>query len=216
MAGYGSTAKRSKLPVSRATGTRAPSGEFKVWDITTGELSDLEPGRTLINIEQGTDDKQRIGRSIRVHSISIRWKFQTEYPTDIQPSFNYVRARVLVVLDRQPNGVQAGYEDVIEGGNIDGFPSMENSRRFAILMDDSRLLNSTCRTALGAAGRGQDVQHSCWRHKRCSIPVEYMDSTNDVTSIMTNNIFVCAKMFPIESEADAPEIAFSSRIKFTD
>lgn len=95
----------------------------------------------LINgISQGTDATTRIGRKIKMKSLQIRWTVSTQLPaTGLNPAGLVAGdVRVLVVYDRQCNGVLPAVTDILQSGTVSCVTSpmnLNNRERFIVLVD---------------------------------------------------------------------------------
>lgn len=91
----------------------------------------------LNTIVQGDTIADRSANKILMKSLELRILYSNEAITQNN------RVRVLVVLDKQPNGAQAVLTDVLEAEAIISFPKIANKSRFKILADDVITLNQS-------------------------------------------------------------------------
>lgn len=109
----------------------------------TALLMNTTPAMQALMIQQGTSECQRLGNSVRLKSIRLR--FQINIMDFINVSYTGLhRIRVLLVYDRQPNGAYPNISQIInnlrEDGTQTGFTffgdlNVDNMNRFIILMD---------------------------------------------------------------------------------
>lgn len=148
------SAPRKKSRVSRLPATlRSSSTEIKSCDVPQFnqklENNVLNP-KLLNGIIEGAAFYQRVGRKIEMKSLQIKgWMAPDENTTqDITQ-----RGRILIVYDRQANGVAATWDDVIQSysntgavsnGSLD-FVNLDNRDRFVILRDIEMIMPSVTR-----------------------------------------------------------------------
>jgi len=188
---------------------RRPYGsrkEIKYYEGQWGDLSIPTLGFYATNINavtQGTAENQRIGRKFTVRSISVRGEIKlvntaNQAVTGLTlPQWDIVR--VLVVLDKQPNGTTASMNEICSIGaassgsgsgqsDFRAFRNMDNISRFDILMEKFVTVKQTnFPNGGGSAATGVTFYNM---YKRCNIPVEMKDVTGSVANITTNNISV--------------------------
>jgi hypothetical protein len=106
---------------------------------TTGSI-------TLLNgTATGTDYTNRIGRRIRNIRVDLTGHFLPQSTTQVG---NY--ARVMLVLDHQPNGAIPAITDILATSSSLTQVNVANSRRFAILLDYCMGLGAVSNTATQA------------------------------------------------------------------
>lgn len=148
------------------------------------------PAALLLNsLAGGTDDNERIGRKITVNSIQIAYRIAGSNSDLGSGNFpeNSDTARVVIVHDKQPNGVGITYPDVynIVGGagptDPMAFRQMDQSSRFSILSDNR---HTVCLN--GPNG----IDNS--RYIKCKLPVRYQGSGSGIANITTGAIWLLA------------------------
>lgn len=113
----------------------------------------------LNTITQGTDDFNRIGKSIQLKNLSINY-----YITSIGVGPNLV-CRTLFVLDRQTNGATPAVSDIIESNAVEALYKESQRTRFKILYDKV--------TFAGADGSGINVIMQGGTNMNVAVPLNY-------------------------------------------
>lgn len=97
-------------------------------------------GPQILNpLLQGTSAVTRIGRKVTFRSLTYRIQFSGATGA----SANTSPLRVLIVYDRQPNGVAAAASDVLEQATFTGHMNLARSDRFLIMSDKIHESSST-------------------------------------------------------------------------
>lgn len=88
-------------------------------------------------ITQGTTLNQMLGSKVHVKRISIRFEIYMTTGGDatLNNVINDRNARVMLVLDKQCNGVTPLVSQVLSTNNFNSFMNIENSKRFTILKE---------------------------------------------------------------------------------
>lgn len=164
-----------------------PGRELKFFNLAnvnaTGTVSSTgEIFPTVNNIGQGTNESQRIGRKCTIRSL--QWHYTITLPVAASAIGDDV-IRVILYLDKQANGAAALVTDVLYVADYNAFYNPENMGRFRILMDRSHAINATA----GDANRFSKTYQGHFS-KRCTVPLEFSQSTGALTEIKSNNIGV--------------------------
>lgn len=180
--------------------------EYKCVDVAHGPSAvDTTGGLALINgCGRGDDLHERTGRRTTIKSIEIR-------------GYNYVTTgsgtdqihRVVLVLDKQPNGAAMTIAQLLNSASHLSPRNLENRARFQILSDKRWALNSDAAAEPGA--------RKVWKiYRRVNFPVTYNSGdAGTIADITTNSLYVVY----IGSNAagvTAGSIQFHSRIRYTD
>jgi len=192
--------------VRRAGFGRAGPGrmEFKSIDVAQGPTAvDQASSVLLLNgCARGDDIGARTGRQIMMASIEAKFYNYSTVTTGI----NQVH-RVLLVLDRQPNGAALTAAQVLTTVNTLSSRLLENRNRFRILMDRRMTLD-----AATISGSRRVTKF----YKRLHVPVTFNSgNAGTLADIATNSLYVIA----IGSEAagaTAGSIQGFYRVRFTD
>jgi len=114
------------------------------YDIYEFEAAGTPPTAAWLNkIRTGILDEQKIGNTVLMRSLEIRGRVDYFDPNDgsMQPFAGMVR--MVIVYDRQPNGVKAAWGDVFASRTTSGTPDssmlafqdLNNLARFVVLWD---------------------------------------------------------------------------------
>lgn len=95
-------------------------------DVDTGGEIQL-----LNGMQRGTADGTRIARRINMIALELRAYVSTPVDADEQTG------RLMIVYDRQPNGIALAITDVINTSNPVGVKQYDNDKRFEILYDET-------------------------------------------------------------------------------
>lgn len=127
----------------------------------------------LTHIAQGDDVNQRIGNSIRIEQIFMRFTvsmnanlLESYWPTE--------NIRIVIILDKQSNRDHPDRADIFEFQNVYSFQNMYNKRRFRVLLDRSYDLKGSAFYD-GSSSKWfipQVTKMDSWFHS-CNIPVQY-------------------------------------------
>lgn len=107
-------------------------------DATTTEVS-----LPLNSVVQGDTVADRQVNKILMKALEIRINYSNEAITQNN------RVRLMLVVDKQPNGATAGLTDILEAVAQTAFPKVANKSRFKILMDEMLILNQSSSNAGG-------------------------------------------------------------------
>lgn len=168
-------------------GRYAPAGsEMKFHDvavngaIATGGL--IVPSLNLI--AQGTTESKRIGRKCVIRKIGWKWMVLNAHTVSRHDD----TIRLIVYLDKQTNGAAAGVTDILETANYQSFRNLANSQRFKILLDDTFDSHTMAGAYTGTTDTFPNVQISGDFYKDCNIPIEFNNTTGEITEIRSNNL----------------------------
>lgn len=178
-------------------------------DTDIDEAGVIFPSMNLV--AQGTDENERIGRSITIKKIMLRGMI---YHSTVAALASASCLRLIVYLDKQCNGAAAVSTDILEDGtatnNIVSFRNLANSKRFQILFDNVWDLNPT--TARDTGPQAGDLRYYFSVYKNVNIPVEFDSTTGAITEIRSKNIGV----YVASTRDEEDSIVANFRIKFTD
>lgn len=147
---------------------------------------------TLIDINQGTGESERIGRKCTMKSMDIRFNiFLPEHfeQADVGPGGDILR--YIVYVDKQCNGAAAVGTDILESSALLSHRNLANSERFVFLCDKLFTLNRTNLT-VDDSGTAAYSSTGLWKgnhiHKTMNVPIEYSGVTGAIAEIRSNNI----------------------------
>ncbi len=142
----------------------------------------------LALVAAGTGEQQRIGRKSVFRMLMLRFMMNFDNPSADVGSQG---VRVMLVVDKQTNGVAAGISDIIDiTGSQDffAFNNLANKNRFRILMDRLYAFNRTAYTGVSSLGFRTRI-HDFFATKM-EIPIEFSGVTGAITEIRSNNLFM--------------------------
>jgi len=204
-----SNGKYSKAPLATRGfygNVGVKTDELKTIDLNFGYNPQANSGTNinLINgVAQGTDYNARVGRKLVMKSLFIRFQkeFSTTAPT--KP----VNIRVIVVLDKQTNGVLFSNANLLQfvasaGQSLTSPINLDNRDRFVIIKDKTLSLNGT-------------AQATCFfkAFKRLDHEVIYGGTGATVGNITSGslNIVTITDYSPIDMIVN-----FNTRVRFSD
>ncbi len=172
--------------------------EFKVLDTPlNGAVTSTMIVQLLNGMIIGDDFDERDGRMIRIKSVLIKFKwFQNQSAVD-------TAFRVMVIIDKQPNGVLLTVAEILLSSSMHGMKNLDNRKRLVILMDKVFTMSIT----------GKQNGFYKW-YKKLDMKTVYDASVaGDITDISTNALYIC---FMSDEPTNAPTIHRTMRIRFID
>lgn len=147
----------------------------------------------------GDTANDRTGRKLMMKSFYMRYSF-----TNITAAGGQ-QVRILVVYDKQPNGVLAAITDVLTVNDIDALNNLNNSQRFVTVCDYMSPISS--------AG-GNNTLISDVIYKKLNLETVYGTSTGAIADINTGALlcFVAQN----GGAAVSTVIKYKARIRFAD
>ncbi len=174
---------------------------------------------TINGIAQGTDDDERIGRVISMHSMHFRYfvsKDKQEGDTTPIPDFKF---RVIVFLDKQCNQAVPLVGEVLDLTNAEPVLAYRNLRfvkRFQILHDKIHMItsNQTC-CAVDVYSEGERISATFRFSKvwKTALKVTYVDIVDDITAITNTSIQVMA--VANQNVGDRWGLTWNARLRYT-
>lgn len=189
---------------SRHSAFQKTSGkETHLFDMgATTFASDTTGTVQLLNgVAQGTDYGNRVGRRITMTSVFIRGtlKSNSTNPTAAQ-------ARILLVLDRETNGVVPAIGDVLSTVTTTGNVDLDNTERFTILMDQTLAVKPYFAT---------QIEYIPFKfYKKIRLPAKYIGTGATVASVGENGLFLMTLGDFTAGTATAPEWILTARMRF--
>lgn len=154
------------------------------------------PQFLLLNgVDLGTDNTNRIGRSIKMVSNY----FRATVTKHASASTTFLRC--LIVMDKQPNNVAPGITDILATSTMDSPRNIDESKRFVIIKDNTYVLNAN------------NPQAFIKNYRKMSEHVEYNGTGNTVASISTNSLYLV--LFSTET-VNFPTVNYYNRLRFID
>ncbi len=194
---YGNVLDKVVRDVSRLSGLI--NTEFKTVD-NSSSTTVIDTGLViLLNATVvGDDFDNRDGRQIRFKSVQYAINV-IQHPTAVSTI-----TRIMIVLDKQPNGVLMVIADLLtSGGNTLDFRNLNNRKRFVIVSDVIVTQSDTANTT--------DYRSL---YKQMDFKTVYDDSNaGSIADIETNALF----MILLSSEAaNGPTVQVETRCRFID
>lgn len=189
-------------------------------------------------VSPGNDIFNRLGRRLRMRSILVSMQLVAPASVDLAAAditmnnttvaTRVCTCRLLLVLDKQPNGTQCLKNDILaslgsarkDGGyaSPESNMNLDNRDRFLVLFDKIYTVDTVDR-----------VQRSIRIYKKLNIEVTYNNGQNarDVSALMTNALYLVAvsNQNPPDSTATAPDpsvflcpfaLFTNTRMRYTD
>lgn len=132
-------------------GGRMPPGSGELKDIT----NNFTPANILAvgsavgtlnlcnGVAQGTTANTRLGRRIRIRSITVRAALYKAATQTLETALRFV-----LVYDMQANGTAPLATDILQSDQIAGVMNLNNANRFKILMDKTACIGAVDNTAV--------------------------------------------------------------------
>lgn len=212
----------------------AKAVELKGCDVPQFNLgfSSTAPSLALLNgLSVGNNFYQRVGRQVVLHSLRVKGYV---VPTrGNAAAVNNQSARILVVYDRQPNGVLPNNQDIIQGidslggttFDADQHPNLNNRERFLILRDDFFMLmplgingaNSAnnYNYSVDPASNGS-LHHIDWYIPLKGLKMQFGGDTNAISSIQTGALYLWTFSTGDTNATSAWAFFGSARLRYVD
>lgn len=208
---------------------RSRSVELKFFDRPIARLIDSYVSSNILNslnvVDQGTGPNQMLGNKIVIKKIIIRLSItkSEDSAATLAALQNTLVYRLMLVQDKQANGVAATLNDVLDPVSVSGNIKMENSRRFNILKEWMIPLTNEVFVEPGAIlpySSGKRSIHITYS-KRCNIPIEFSamaGTSRNVTEVKSNNLLLLGTSYVQQqvSETEMIDISGYTRIRFED
>ncbi len=130
-------------------------------------------------IAQGTTEVQRVGRRVVIKKIGLR--YDVSIPSTSTQTSTFDVLRLMLVHDKQCNGVAADDLDILEDADHQSFNNLSNRKRFTVLMDRTHAMSIPA-----GSGRGTTdtlsygaVVESYTFFKDVDITIEFDDTFTD-------------------------------------
>lgn len=167
----------------------------------------------LNGIIQGTGQSERDGRQYIMKSIQVNGIVFVPVANDKADAPPNSSVRILLIMDKQTNGVQFSAENVLDAtiaDNANAFRKLEFSRRFDILAEKRLNLDRTTSHNDAVATGSYTGQCKAFSfYKKLDVKVNCTATAATVASISDNSLHLMA----ITQNGDAT-ITWSSRLRF--
>lgn len=188
---------------------------------------------SLLNIQQGTQPSQRIGRKIFVKRLQMRGTITLRQMDEAGGTSDQqgLRGRLIVYCDKQTNGSIANPNDILQdssaAGNAtvpypvttDNYRNMEYIDRFRIIHDKTYTLNRLNMGILAATPEeqyGTPLVKSFNVGKNMNLEVVYKEVTGTIDSLQSTNIGVMWISDEALTGTDQIIVKFQFRVRYTD
>jgi len=181
---------------------------------TAGAEMDPAANVSCLNaIAQGDGESNRDGRQCKLTSIQVKGYVARGTSSDGADVAISPLVRVLIVWDKQTNGVQLNSEDVLQDAAFDDVNSLRNAqymRRFQVLYDQTFELGPLTAGTDGANTISQAGPTKRFDfYKKINIPVNFTGTTADIANITDNSIHVMAI-----ASGGSCTIGYQARVRF--
>lgn len=179
---------------------RAVDQEVKFIDVFGDNFITSNGSVTLLNlIPEGTSDNQRVGNSAKLHSVRLQMEMRSD------PLAASSLLRVLVLIDKQPNGAFITLADIFEDTanatrTILSPIQMNSSKRIRVLRDRLFALNSTTRNILTSK-----------MFIRLTLQPRWVGAASGIANLETGALLL---ILLSDEPVMFPELAFKSRLRF--
>lgn len=165
------------MPKMRSTSARrAP--ELKASDTSVSLATDTTGAILLVNgLVPGVALNERIARLVHADKLTLRLAAAATAATGVDQIH-----RVMVVMDKQPNGVALAITDVVDSVNTAALLNLSNQARFKILYDRRFYLNAS-----GEPGSLQLITDTLRLHSTVQFNAGVAGTVADIT---TNSIYL--------------------------
>lgn len=174
-----------------------------------GAGAQTTPG-CISGVAQGDGESNRDGRKCVLTSVHVKGNVTIDASSGSSLN-NGAVVRVLLVQDKQTNGVQLNSEDVLlSATHVEyAYRNLQHARRFNVLWDRTFDLNKTAGAGDGTADDSPAWQRSFTINKKFKIPVLHDGTTANITSITDNSLHVLAF-----ASTGATTLNYESRVRF--
>ncbi len=192
---------RKALTIARGV-KRLINVEFKFFDATLTSVEVLSTPQLLqlTNILQGDGGSSRDGNQVKIVGNLLK------YTCTMDSAATTSQLRVLLVLDKQTNGVIAAAGDVLEDVTVfDGIISpynLDNKYRFRILYDKVHLFQ---------ASGNRTIQGG--KYIKMNERIRYDGVAGTIADITSSSLFL---MILSSTGANGPDITFINRVRYVD
>ncbi len=167
----------------------------------------------LTVIPQGTKQNERIGRVVYIEKI--QFSGTVEHLSSVLFSTSGSAVRLMLVMDKQTNGIQFTGADLFQINTYYGVNKLANKDRFKVLWQTKIAL--TARSGGGHAG-GQYVGEDFsvvefFKKFKTPIKIEYSTGTTGaITEVRSNNVYFCM----VATTTALDQLKGTVRLRFTD
>lgn len=140
---------------------------------------------SLVLIPAGTGPKERIGERVYIHSIHARMNFYPEMNNTSSNSAIALSVRLMLILDKQANGVQASATEALEYNNHYSYRNLNNVSRFNVLFDQTFVIKTD-----NVSSYTSGIKSFKWnKYLKEPIVVNFGGSTGGISEVTSTNLF---------------------------
>lgn len=175
------------------------NAEFK--NVDTNSFVTAVAGGSVILLNgttQGDGQTNREGSSFKMTSLYLR------YSTTANATASYNTYRVMLVMDRQSNGVAPGVTDILATNTMDSPRNLDYVKRFKVLYDQ---VNN-----VGLNAKPQDF-YSFKLKLQTHVQCFQSSNTGTVSDITTNGLFL---VILSDQATNGPSVNYYHRLRFVD
>lgn len=153
----------------------------------------------LNGLTQGDTASSRTGNSIRMKSYDMRWFVNNN------SSAGQTEVRVMLVLDKQSNGVTPSVTDILATNTVVSPRNLDNRKRFKVIMDRNYAISTA----------GPSSRYDSAHFKNIQTHVAYYNSSNagTVADISTNALYL---LYLSDQATNTPGLQYYFRLRFID
>lgn len=227
--------KYHDMYVSRAVpdgteGSNLSEGNIVPVNSTAAISGGATAGTSLVSMNLGNTAQTRVGQKIIIKSIQFKGKLQQGAITygDVGSSISgtpLTRVKIMLVLDRQSNGLQPSPSDILQNLTSVGAPDYPNkigsAERYQTLWTHTYIINRETGAYTGTADEMQafGVQRKVEFYKKVNIPVTFAtggSSSDDSAYVKSNNVFMVFMRDYTAAAQGAVSLLGSARIRYED
>lgn len=186
--------------------------------VATTNGAEVDPAADLscLNaIAQGDGESNRDGRRCILKSVYVKGVLEASGVADAADPQPAKVVRVIMVLDRQTNGVQLNSEDVLKdsaGSDVNSFTNLQHSGRFRIMYDRTFVIPTGVVMADGANTGSQQMGKVPFKiYRNLNIPVTFDGTTENIANITDNSLHMLAIC---DNATGIPKISYQARVRF--
>lgn len=158
----------------------------------------------LSGVEQGTDQRERIGAEYVLKSI---WMKGTLLQAAQQTTPSTVR--FILFMARAPQGIMPLASDLLEPNEINGFPPTDTKFNYVRLKDWTMQIAPE-----GTAAAGIQPERQFEVYKRIAVKCVCTDATANITNLETGGLFLL--VISDVTVTVAPSVEFNTRLQWVD
>lgn len=214
---------KKAIPTTRVVAMR-PGGytanfrqtELLSKDIDAGAAAFAFPANANFSLLNGTAQgdgvDERQGRQINLKSIQIKGTIQPYHGATVPVKEN-VKARMVVVLDKQANGVAPTWNAVFKSNTSQSLPNLDNRYRFSILYDRTFPI-SYVQNSAGQITASTPRDWNVNFYKKLNMKTTYKGTDASIASVATNALYLV--LVVDDPTISVPECTVARRIRYTD